>query len=88
MKAKPGKANELRAALLALVDPTHREEGCAQYDLHVNTANAGEFVFFERWTSRELLDRHLASAHLQAFVATADQLLAEPAQIETYDQIG
>ena len=43
--AKPGKEEELRRELLALVEPTRREEGCVQYDLHVSTEERGRFVF-------------------------------------------
>jgi quinol monooxygenase YgiN len=77
----------LRRALLALIEPTRREEGYVQYDLHVHTGDPGRFVFYENWTSREHLDRHLASAHLQAFVAAGSDLLADPPRIETYWRI-
>lgn|SRR5574340_1064305 len=87
MQAKPGKEEELKKQLLALIEPTRKEEGCVQYDLHVSTESAGQFVFYENWRSRELLDRHLASAHLRAFVAVAGDLLAEPARIVTYNRI-
>jgi quinol monooxygenase YgiN len=30
MKAKPGKEEDLRGAVLALIEPTRREDGCAQ----------------------------------------------------------
>jgi quinol monooxygenase YgiN len=44
-------------------------------------------VFYENWTSREHLDRHLASPHLAAAVATVGESLAEPPSIETYWRI-
>jgi quinol monooxygenase YgiN len=86
--AKPGKAEELQRTLLGLIDPTRREEGCVQYDLHVSTDDPARFVFYENWTSRDMLDRHLASEHLKAFIAVADELLAEPPRILTYRRIG
>jgi quinol monooxygenase YgiN len=88
MAAKPGKEDDLRRALTALIEPTRKEEGCVQYDLHVATDSPGRFVFYENWTSRELLDRHLASPHLKAFGAMAGDLLAEPPRILTYSRIG
>ena len=87
LKAKPGKEEALRHALLALIEPTRQEEGYVQYDLHVHTADPSRFVFYENWTSREHLDRHLASPHLQAFIAAGGELLAEPPRIETYSRI-
>ena len=86
--AKPGKEEELRQVLLGLIEPTRKEEGFVQYDLHVSTDDPRRFVFYENWTSREALDRHLQTPHLQAFIAAADELLAEPPRILTYTRIG
>jgi quinol monooxygenase YgiN len=87
MVAKPGKEDALRQQLVGLVEPTRKEEGCVQYDLHVSTSERGRFVFYENWTSREMLDKHSASDHIQRFRAIAGDLLGEPARILTYDRI-
>lgn len=87
MKAKPGKEEELRAALGGLVTPTRGEEGCVQYDLHEHTDEPGRFLFYENWTSRDALAKHAASAHIQAFRAKAPEMLAEPSRIVTYSRI-
>ena len=87
MMAKPGKEDELRRHLLALVEPTRQEDGCVQYDLHQSTGEAGRFVFFENWQSREALDRHLQTPHLLAFGRAAGELLAEPGRVLTFARI-
>jgi len=87
MKAKPGKEEELRAAAMALIQPTRNEDGCVQYDLHVNTADPSRLVFYENWTSLEHLASHAASVHLKAFGAIAGDLLEFPARVETYRRI-
>lgn len=87
MQAKPGMEDELRRRATALVAPTRQEEGCVQYDLHVSTDQPGRLVFYENWTSRAALDKHSASAHIQAFRATAGEVLAEPARVLTYTRI-
>jgi quinol monooxygenase YgiN len=87
MKAKPGKEEALRAAVLALIEPTRKEEGCVQYDLHVHTSDPGRFVFYENWTSQETLARHAASPHLTEFGRISAELLAEPARVQTYTRI-
>ena len=87
MKAKPGKEDDLRRVLLTLIEPTRAEEGCSQYDLHVHATDPSRFVFYENWTSRELLDRHLASPHLAAAIGTAADWVAEPPSVETYWRI-
>ena len=87
VKAKPGREAELRAALLELIEPTRREDGCVQYDLHVHTSDPARFVFYENWTSQEALGRHAASAHLRALGEKLKDLAAEPARVETYARI-
>lgn len=86
MKAKPGKEDALRAAALSLVEPTRREEGCVQYDLHVHLVDPAWLVFYENWTSVEHLERHGASPHLTAFRALAADLL-ETSRVERYRRI-
>ncbi|MDX2151925.1 MAG: putative quinol monooxygenase [Bryobacteraceae bacterium] len=85
--AKQGREAELRAELLGLVEPTRKEEGCLQYDLHEHASEPGRFVFYENWTSDEALDRHLATPHLQALGKRAPELLAEPPRIVKYRRI-
>ncbi len=87
MVAKAGKEDELKKQLLALVEPTRKEEGCVQYDLHLSTNEPGRFVFYENWASREMLERHLQSPHLRAFLGRTGELLAEPPRILTYSRI-
>ena len=87
IKAKPGKEEELRKALLALVEPTRKEEGFVQYDLHVHTDDPGRYVFYENWVSLEHLERHRAAPHLLAFRTAAGDLVAEPPRVETYWRI-
>jgi quinol monooxygenase YgiN len=84
LEAKPGKEDELRATLLGLIEPTRKEEGCVQYDLHEHTETPGNFVFYENWTSQEHLLRHLAAPHLKAFNEVSNDLLSAPPRIETY----
>jgi quinol monooxygenase YgiN len=86
MKAKSGKEDQLRAAALALVQPTRQEEGCVQYDLHVHLADPAWLVFYENWTSVEHLERHGTSPHLTAFRAIAADLL-ETSRVERYSRI-
>ena len=51
MRAKPGKEQELRDALEALVEPTSTEKGYVNYDLHQGVEDPGWFFFYENWES-------------------------------------
>ncbi len=86
--AKPGKEKELRQALLGLIGPTKKEKGYVQYELHVDSENPAHFFFFENWTSKALLDAHLAAPHLKAFEAKAGDLLAQQRRVVTGTRIG
>ena len=87
MKAKAGKEEALRQALLALVEPTRKEQGCVQYDLHEHLTEPGRFVFYENWTTAEDLARHAASEHLKQFGAIRDELLESPPRVERFIRI-
>ena len=79
--AKPEVREELQAILAGFVTPTRAEEGCINYDLHVDPADPCVFVFYENWRSKDDLDRHLAMPHLKPLFARLDQLLASPVEI-------
>ena len=85
--ARPGKETALRNALIGLVAPTHKGNGCLNYDLHVSSENPGRFLFHENWTTKGALDTHLQSAHIQALLPRVDELCAEPPAIVIWDRI-
>ena len=84
IRAKAGRSDEVREVLLGLVWPTRKEAGCLNYDLHQSHEDPTLFVFYENWTSREALDAHGRSAHIQAFRARSGELLAEPVLLELF----
>lgn len=77
MKAAPGKEDELRAALEALIEPTSKEQGYVNYDLHQAEDDPGKFFFYENWESGADLDAHLAAPHLVDFADKMGGLLDE-----------
>ena len=88
IQAKPEKKAETRAALLALIEPTHREPGCIDYALHQSTEDPAVFVFYENWRSKQDLDEHLQMPYIQAMFARIDELLAGPPEIGMFSKIG
>ena len=77
MRAAPGKRDELRQALEALVGPTSQEQGYVTYDLHQGVEDPDAFFFYENWESGEHLDAHLAAPHLVEFAGRISELLDE-----------
>jgi quinol monooxygenase YgiN len=88
IKAKPGQEAVLRQELLGLLPITRQEPGCLNYDLHEAVDQPGHFLFHENWTSKQHLDEHLGRPHVQALLAKADALFAEPPQIMLWEKIG
>jgi len=87
IKAKPGMGEKVKEELLALVPPTRTEPGCINYDLHQALDDKSSFVFYENWLSKKDLDEHLQMPYLQAFLAKAEHLLAQPVDITLWEMI-
>ena len=79
-----GKEAEATEAFGALVAPTHAEDGCILYALHQGTDDPRRLAFIERWASREALDAHLASPHVQAILSRVEELAGDSADIVVY----
>ncbi len=87
LKAKLGKEEQLKEALVSLLEPTRRETGCINYDLHLGSEDKAIFMFYENWSSTKDWEAHLESDHLKAFVSRADELLAEPLDITVWKMV-
>jgi quinol monooxygenase YgiN len=88
MRAKPGKEDELRAMLTGVIEPTLAEAGCHTYALHQGVADPSVFVFYENWSSKDDLDKHLASEHMSTGLAGVAELLEARADIQTLRRVG
>jgi quinol monooxygenase YgiN len=82
--AQPGKEEEAAQAFRDLIEPTHAEDGCILYALHQGADDPRRLAFVERWASRELLDAHLASDHVQGLLAKAPELFSDGGDIVVY----
>lgn len=82
--AKPGKEDEVKTILSALVAPSRREVDCYQYDLLVDPTNPRDFCFVERWGHDAALDQHGQTPHLKAARAQVDDLLEAPPDVRRY----
>lgn len=75
--AKEGERELVKTELLKLIDITRKEEGCISYDLHQDNENPNLFLFFENWESRELLEKHLKTKHIQAYIKATEGAVEE-----------
>ncbi|HEV2914885.1 MAG TPA: putative quinol monooxygenase [Pyrinomonadaceae bacterium] len=88
VKARKGFEERVRHECLALVAPSRRESGCLNYDLHQSIDDPTLFLFYENWTSREDLERHLETAHALAFDERTAGMLEEPEEVTLWEMIG
>lgn len=83
--AKPGKEAEAAEAFYDLMAPTHQEDGCILYALHQGADDPRRLAFVERWSSREALEAHLASPHIQEVLGRAEDLFSDGGDIVVYE---
>jgi quinol monooxygenase YgiN len=77
IKAKADKVDLVKAELLKLIDITRAEEGCINYDLHLDNENPTHFLFYENWESRELWQTHMDNQHLKDYMAATEGAVEE-----------
>ena len=85
--AREEKQDEAAAMFEALMAPTHDEDGCILYALHRGVEDPRRLAFVERWNSPEALRAHLASEHIQAVLARAEELFSDGGDIVVYEAV-
>ena len=87
LKAKAGKETDLERAIRAAIGPTHAEEGCLKYALHRAVDDPSVFTLVESWTSKALLDRHLASKHIADLFSKLPALVEGAPDIRVFEPL-
>jgi quinol monooxygenase YgiN len=86
-QARPGKEAELKQALIGLVAPTRKENGCINYDLHASPEDPAKFLFHENWTSKAALDAHMQTPHIQALLPRVNGLCTQFPPITLWEKL-
>jgi quinol monooxygenase YgiN len=73
--AKPGAEETLEALFRGVISTTLQEEGCISYQLNRDLDQPRRFIWTEEWESREYLDKHAASPHIEAILAKTPYLV-------------
>jgi len=83
--AHPGKRTQLLELFQAVVPTVREEQGCIEYGVVVDVANADPaygpdtYVVVEKWESLETLKAHSVAPHMQGFGEAAKTLIAKRA---------
>lgn len=75
--AKSDCVEVVKAEMLKLIDITLSEEGCINYDLHVDNDNPAHFMFYENWESYDLWQEHMEAQHLVDFASVTEGMLED-----------
>jgi quinol monooxygenase YgiN len=74
-RAKSGKEAAMKAFMTAAVTASRHDAGNIEYEAHQVEGQPGTFVVFERWESREALERHLGAPRMQELVPRLLELM-------------
>lgn len=78
---------KLTELVAALVEPTHGEEKCINYDLHQGAEDSSELMFYENWRSQADLDRHLGTAHVKELLDQLPELSENGVEITLFEMV-
>jgi quinol monooxygenase YgiN len=87
IKVKSGLEEKFKQEYLPIVTLTVAEEGCLNYNLYQSQADPSIFMLYEKWMSKEILDQHLQMPYIKAISEKASEFLAEPVEINLWEQI-
>lgn len=87
MRAKPGGAPALDAALRGLIADSRREDGSVYCELHRGSTDGELFMVYERWAGDAAFDAHMEQPHVATFLAAVDSLLAEQPEVLAFDHL-
>ena len=63
----PNRIDEIKLAMLELVEATLKEDGCIRYELHQDNHEPNKLVFVEIWESRDLWQQHMDGDAIKRF---------------------
>lgn len=76
IKAQEEHKETVLSELTKIVLPTQKEQGCINYDLHVDNTDDSIFMFHETWESEDDLNAHSQSAHIKSCFKVIGGMLA------------
>lgn len=68
LNAKTGRESALRRDLVAVAEPSRRDDGNLRYEVFVDQNDPGRFVFVEHWADLAAQNKHhTESPHIRHF---------------------
>lgn len=87
LKVKPGKEEELEAAMKEMINNVKTEKGTVDYILHESVSEKGKYLFYESYKDQKAIEHHNSTTYMQEFLKKAGPLLAENPVIELFNKL-
>ncbi|MDK1492481.1 putative quinol monooxygenase [Sinorhizobium sp. 7-81] len=85
-RAKPGRSEDLGAALLALVSPSRQEAGSLRYEIHQSMESSNDWMVVEDWRYPSDFDEHMATSYVRDFLVKVPDLCVTDVEIRGFQQ--
>lgn len=86
-RCQAGKEEDMLAALQKNAAESRNEAACKSYSVLRGFGDPSAFATVERWSSKEALDEHMKSAHVQELFAALGPCLAGAPDIDAYEEL-
>ena len=84
---RPGKRDQLRAALSHVLEPTRAEAGCIRINLYESIAGPCCFYIHAEWADAATFEAHANMPHVASLAAAVDELATHSRQASRTQQI-
>jgi quinol monooxygenase YgiN len=81
----PAQRDGFIAAANTLMAATRAEDGCESYAFSADLDDQGRFYVAEQWASQEVMDTHMATPHLAAFMGAMGAFGVTAASLTKWD---
>ena len=88
LKAKSGKEDDLKKAVLDALPNVEQEEGTLVYAFNRSLTDPTEFIFYEKYTDGDALKTHSSTEHFKKMFAALAPCLDGAPEIGMYEEIG
>jgi len=85
--AKLQSVEKVRSALLGVLEPTRKEDGCLKYKLFENMADHCQFTLIGAWENEDAFEDHLQSDHYRKLDSDIKHDLQKTTEIKRYKYI-
>jgi quinol monooxygenase YgiN len=80
IQPKPQHFDEAKNAILEIIPPTRREDGCEYFALHENQAD-GLLCLYEQWRDQNALDAHYEMPYTARIFESYETWLDAPVEV-------